>query len=312
MITQKTSNTHSARGGKIGWPCCLVSIWLGLQLLCAASTAVGGDTGLIWRVSNGSHQSYLLGALHFADSSFYPLPEHILQAYHDSEVLLVEVDERSVSPEQQQGLIVKHGHYPAGQSLSQQLKPATLAQIKQLLAEFQLPLASVEHYRPGLLAVSIAALQAQRLGYHAEQGLDNYFMQKARYRKPIRQIENFEFQMALLRAMPEDDASLQASFKGMKGYAEQWHGMMAAWKHGDAHRLYQIAIGDSLAEHPELEVFYDTLFFQRHLRMVAATKDCIERQEVCFIVVGAGHLVGEQGMLQILKQQGYQLQQLRP
>lgn len=281
-----------------------------LLCLCAQAYAAP-STGLIWEIRKGEQTSYLLGSVHFANAKLYPLSPAILKAYERSGVLLVEVDESTLSAEAQQALLMQYGLYPDGKSLRTEMSADTLAVIETQLAEFQIPLAQVERYRPGMLAVTLASMQAAKLGYSAEQGIDRYFMQKARYKKPIRQLEDFASQMALLGDLPEEDALVRDSFENMDDYNEMWHGMMRTWREGDAQGIYELAIAEPLREFPRLERFYEQLFFQRHPRMLAGIEECFSRREICFVVVGAGHAVGPRGLVADLKRKGYSVRQIK-
>lgn len=287
--------------------CLVLQIWLGFVLNVAAQDVVG----LAWHYQSGTHEGYLLGSVHFADSSFYPLPAAILNAYESARELVVEVDDSLVSADEQQRLLQRFGLYPEGQSLATQLSKSTLTHISKLLAEFNLTLSDVNNYRPGMLAITLTALQAGKLGYSAEQGLDRYFMQKARYRKRVTQIETFQSQMALLAQLPESDALLRDSFENMADYAQQWNATMEAWKAGDGLALYNATIGAALAEHPDLKPYFDVLFFDRHPKMLNVAQQCALQDRGCFIVVGAGHLVGPNGLVRALRDNGYQLTQLK-
>lgn len=286
----------------------LIVLW---AWLLVASLSVAASTGLLWEVRKGDQISYLLGSVHFADADLYPLSPKILQAYEQSQTLLVEVDDSTLSMEAQQALLMQYGLYPAGKSLRTELSGETLKVIENLLSEFEIPLAQVERYRPGMLAVTLASLQAAKLGYSAEQGIDRYFMQKARYKKTIRQIEDFAMQMALLAELPEEEALVRDSFENMDDYEAMWSAMMQSWKSGDADALYQAAIGEPLQEFPKLAPFYDKLFFDRHPRMVEHVEGCFANKEICFVVVGAGHMVGPRGLVADLKKRGYQLKQIK-
>lgn len=269
------------------------------------------NIGLAWHYEKDGRSGTLLGAVHFADSSFYPMPPKIMAAYAKARTLVVEIDEAQLSPEQQQQLIFKYLRYPAGKSLYSELSPKTLALLRALLAEFKLSLDSFAGFRPAMAVLQLTALQAQRLGYSAEQGLDRYFMQKARFNKRIEQIESFEAQMALLTQLPEDDEPLQDSFSNMQAYDEQWHASMNAWKQGDPDALYEATIGSALQQYPELEAFFEILFYERHGAMLDAAEACISQDKGCFYVVGAGHLVGERGLVADLKKLGYRVEQLK-
>lgn len=266
---------------------------------------------LFWTYEKDGQQGYLLGSVHFANESFYPLDTKVLEAYERSSVLVVEVDEQTVSEDERHRLIATHGFYPNNKTLRDHLSPQTLSIIESLLKDFGMPLETVKNYQPGLLAITITALQAEKLGYHADQGIDQYFMQKARYKKQIRQIEDFAFQMALLTNLPADDRILHDSFKDMQDYKATWAAMMTAWKRGDGEELYKQAIGDPLKDYPQLEEFFNILFFDRHPRMVKSANQCVKNKETCFIVVGAGHMLGRKGIVAELLRQGYRVSQLK-
>ena len=269
------------------------------------------NIGLAWAYEKDGRSGTLLGSVHFADSSFYPLPGPIMEAYERSATLVVEVDDALVSPEQQQALMSQYGLYPKGETLLDHISIETLKSISPLLREFGLNLEQIKSYRPGMLAIQLTALQAQKLGYTANQGLDRYFMQKARYKKRIEQIETFASQMALLAELPEDDDLLRDSFSNMQRYDEQWRATMMAWKRGDSQGLYDATIGAALAEFPELDDYFEVLFFDRHPKMLEVAEQCVTEDKRCFIVVGAGHLVGERGLVKALRESGYELTQLR-
>lgn len=279
----------------------IISLCLPLQNLNAE---------LFWTYEKNGQQGYLMGSVHFANDSFYPLDKKILAAYERSSVLVVEVDETTVSENEQQRLIAENGFYKNNKTIHDQLSSKTLKVIEGLLKEFGLNLEAVKNYKPGLLAITIAALQAEQLGYKAEQGIDVYFMQKARYKKPIRQIEDFAFQMNLLTNLPTDDAILHDSFKDMSDYKATWTAMMSAWKQGDGDELYNQAIGDPLSDYPSLAPFFDVLFFDRHTRMTNSVSECVTNKETCFIVIGAGHMLGEKGIVAELLRQGYRVTKL--
>lgn len=291
---------------RLGWRIVLtVSVLTMAQLVVAQE-----NTGLVWKVTKGENSLYLFGSVHFANQSFYPLPKVVMDAYQSSRLLVVEVDDALVTQEEQAALMQRYGEYPPGKNLVTELSAETLSVISVLLSEFEVPLEAVQQFRPGMLAITLTALQAAKLGFHAEQGLDRYFLQKARYHKPIRQIETFASQMALLRSLPEEDKIVRESFANMKDYKSQWTSTMDAWKKGDAAALYDATIGSALEKHPELMPYFKRLFFDRHEQMVTEAESCIREDEKCFIVVGAGHLVGPEGLVSALAQKGYKLERL--
>ncbi len=55
---------------------------------------------------------------------------------------------------------------------------------------------------------------------------------------------------------------------------------------------------------------YEKLVYQRNRRMTAKIEDLLRSKDTCFIVVGAGHLVGKKGIVELLKTKGYSVEQM--
>jgi uncharacterized protein len=283
---------------------CVVGIF---ALAVPASQAQ--DRGLAWRIALDGVEAYAVGALHLADQSFYPLNPNIISAFDKSDVLLVEVDDLLVTTEHKQALLQKYAFYPNNEDIYGHLPEQIIDQIRAMLASFGLNIDMVKNYRPGMIGVTLSALQAQALGYSAQYGLDAYFLDRARYKKKIQEIETFESQMQLLAELPSGEQVLRDAFFDMADYEHTWSVMMNSWKRGDAKALYQVAIGDALQDFPSLAPYYEMLFFERNVTMAQALKGCM-KQAQCFMVVGAGHLVGPRGLLDLMEQEGAKITQL--
>lgn len=278
-----------------------------------AAVAQAENRGLAWELNSqdGSQRAYLVGAMHLANASFYPLNAKVLDGFKQSDVLLVELDETKVEPETQQRLLEQHAYYPEGEHYRDHMSQALFDQIDVMFASLGVEEASevFGRYKPGLLGVTLAALQAQVLGYSAQYGIDSYFLEKARFSKKIEELESFEFQIRLITELPSGEQSFSDALLNMADFESEWRGLEAAWKSGNANELYRLAIGDGLRDFPSLAEYYDLLFFQRNVRMAEHIEQCALKR-VCFMVVGAGHLVGPKGIVDLLEQKGFILKQM--
>ena len=164
-------------------------------------------------------------------------------------------------------------------------------------------------YKPGLLGVTLAAVQAQALGYSAQYGIDSYFLEKGRFHKKVEELESFEFQISLIADLPSDDKTFGDALLNMADFQTEWRGLENAWKEGNADELYRLAIGDGLKDFPGLAEYYDLLFFKRNIQMAQKIAQCVQG-ELCFVVVGAGHLVGPKGLVDLLERKGFVLTQM--
>ncbi|WP_020406182.1 TraB/GumN family protein [Hahella ganghwensis] len=285
---------------------------LGIVLLSLATTiwaAENSKKGLFWKAESSAGTAYLLGAIHLGNDSFYPLRADIMSAYEESPVLLVEMDDQAIPVQEQQKIMMETVAYPPGESLQQHVGAETMSAIQKRLDEFGVPLQAVQQFRPGFVAMMLASVQAMRLGYIPEKGIDFHFMGLARGKKPILQMETFRQQMEFMTAIPEDDEAIRETIEQMDDYAEMWEEMQAAWVTGDADRMYRVAIADPLEESPEAAPIYDVLFYQRNGPMADSVQQCVKEHKTCFVVVGAGHLVGDGSVVEALTEKGFSVRQ---
>ena len=83
--------------------------------------------------------------------------------------------------------------------------------------------------------------------------------------------------------------------------------MIGAWREGNNDKLEKMFIADMQAEAPEL---YDSLLLQRNLNWIPQIESMLRDADTEFVLVGAAHLVGDQGLLELLSQKGFQVKQL--
>ena len=83
--------------------------------------------------------------------------------------------------------------------------------------------------------------------------------------------------------------------------------MISAWRTGDSAQLSKVFVEDMKEETPEL---YDSLLYQRNLRWIPQIDQMLQDPDTEFVLVGAAHIVGEKGLLDLLAQKGYEIEQL--
>ena len=223
---------------------------------------------------------------------------------------MVEMDDKKLSLIEQQKVLTKYATYPAGESIRNHLSEKTLKILETELSRLGLPLGQLENFKPGFIMLTAAAVQAIQLGYKPELGIDQHFLTQARGKKQILEIESFQQQIQMLDELPVDEESVMETFSTMKGNEAIWKALVQAWIEGDDQTIYQEAIAKPLAETPKVKPLYDLLFFKRNEKMASATAECVETHKLCFVVVGAGHLVGPGGIVDLLKNKAKKIQRL--
>jgi uncharacterized protein YbaP (TraB family) len=233
------------------------------------------------------------------------------EAYRRSDELVVEVDVTRLRPEEMIALIERHATLAPPRTLRDVLSPSVLARLEAYLTERGAPMAGVERFKPWFVSFMVAQLELQAVGYEIELGVDHVLMERANAQKPIVELETAASQLQMLDRLP---ASLQElMLKDILARVDHFAGEVAelvdAWKSGDEARLEELVFSP-LAQFPELEVFYDLVFFQRNERMTEQLAELVGDGKTRLVVLGAGHMVGSRGIPRQLGDLGYRVRRV--
>lgn len=290
-----------------------------LQLASISAAVASEDRGLFWRVQSPTATVYLLGSIHYADASFYPLRDTIMAAFDASQALVVEVDINAIDPREYQQLMATKGMYAGNETLRDHVSAKTYTRLQRALEKLGLPIASVEKQKPGMVAMLLTSLLVQRMGYSAELGIDQHFLSAAhdpdkRKQKTILELESFQAQMKLLLDMPKPELLLQSTLDSVEEAEQLVDELITTWKRGNVERMEALLISEALEAYPEFSELYEALFYRRNATMLKKINSYLsttnKQRNSYFVVVGAGHLMGERGIVQMLEKQGYRTERL--
>lgn len=269
-----------------------------------------GSPLLMWKVSSKSNSAYVLGSVHLGDKSLYPLPSVIENAFANSSVLIVEVDMTKVNQLELQQLMLTAGSYPAGDSLFKHIAPETRAKLSDFLSGYGIPPEAFARFRPWLASLMLEILPMTSSGMNPDQGLDMYFMNKAGD-KPIEQLEDAAWQIKLYAQYPESDPDkiLSRSIAQAKIANQTMEKFETYWTQGAAGKIEALTESLSADETKEEKAFSRRLREDRNPHMAARLEKCLHSSESCFMVVGAAHVIGHEGIVQLLQARGYKVEQ---
>lgn len=267
-----------------------------------------------WEVRSGDNIVYLLGTIHVGKSDFYPLPDAIESAFQNSDVLALEVD-----PGDQQAALtaVMSAMYAPPDNIENHLAPSVLSRVVHVSAAYGIPFEQLRQMKPYLLMFTLTTLEYARLGYVAQQGLEAHFAQRARTGgKRITSLESMSQQMQMLdRLSPElQTAMLQISVDEIANgeVAALVAKMVDAWRSGNIEvldavlRVEERKLDDALASE-----FHERFLTERNLNMTQQIEAMLRSDEREFVAIGALHMVGDDGIVKILRDRGYQVKALR-
>lgn len=284
---------------------------LGLALKKRLNVDDGDRPTLLWRFTNKKTVVYVGGSLHGFKASLYPLPDAFEEAYESSDQLILEVNLADVTQRQLFELRQKYTLLPDGQTLDDVLPPEVLLDTKRLVESIGVPWEALKQLTPASLTVELTQAMMMIQGLLPTQGLDQYFLQRAlQGRKPIGELESIEFQFALLQRMPTD---LQAenSEVAVKELKDSFTQLLDAWYVADTDKVWELLNQES-KKSPELKTFMHQVFEERNHGMAARIADLLKgRKKTYMVLVGAGHLAGDEGIIRLLKDKGFKGVQLR-
>ena len=290
--------------------------WLLAALLLAfgAQQAVAQSPLFLWKVSSNAGDVYLLGSIHLAKPDMYPLDPRIEEAFRASDNVVVEVDVGGTGAAEQQALALQMGVYSDGSTVKDHLSPEAFARFQSFLEERSLPLAVFQAFRPWMSAATLQVLEMQRVGFDAEIGIERHFLRLAEQQdKVVHELETADFQLRMLAEMPDEmqELFLISTINEYESFAERIDEMIASWKVGDSTVLANMLL-DDYREKPEMRPLYQRILIDRNLGMAQKIVDMLEGGGKWFVIVGAAHLVGEQGLVEMLRQDahGFQVTQV--
>ncbi len=281
-----------------------------LLLFLSNTSQAQQDKGFIWEVSGVSGKVHLLGSLHFANANFYPLRKEIQQAFLKSNNLVVEVDVNKIDPQTVQRLLIEKGTYSSFDTLENHVSAKTYQRILQYFQQRNIPPTLFDKYKPGMLVMALTSMELEKMGMSPDFGIDLYFTEQARGKKQILELETLNDQLDLLLNLDDSDQLLMQTLDEFKDYPKLTRTLIKAWKTGDTKLLKRLLIDKPLQEYPESKSTFDKMITRRNYQMVAKITDYLKTGDSYFIVVGAGHMVGKQGIIDLLEQNGFQVNQL--
>ncbi|MDH3586001.1 MAG: TraB/GumN family protein [Gammaproteobacteria bacterium] len=284
----------------------LALLWL-LPALALADSA--GHPVTMWMAEGTSNRVYLLGSVHLLRAQDHPLPQVIDNVYDDAETLYMELDMDDLDPLLMQSTINRLGMLDDGTSLRDVMGDDLYAEAMTVATELDIPLEMLERTEPWFAAITIEQLALARIGFNPSYGVEMHLLQKAtRDGKAILGFESVEQQLAYLDGLSLDAQRelLMQTLTESATIREIMDDLILAWRSGDIDYLEQTLLED-VSGYPEL---YDTIVANRNRLWVDTIDELLQQGEDYLVVVGALHLVGEDGLPQLLEQRGVRILQM--
>ena len=293
---------------------------LSIAYLLALALVLGAGSGqfaelsaqeksFLWKAQGGENTVYLLGSIHLLKRDSAALKPLVQEVFSMSTRLVFEIDLLTEGPAKFQQLLMQKGVNLDGQLLAQQMSPETYELAKQKANALGIDIKLLAPLKPWVVALTMVVIQLQKLGYDPSLGIDHQLAQRAKQEnKPVSGLETAEFQMDIFNELtaPQQDMFLRQSLLEMDQLEKAVDDMVGAWNSGDVARGERLFL-ESMRAYPELK---DKLIDARNRRWIPQIEQLLKQNQTVLVVVGTAHLVGKSGVIELLKDRGYKLEQM--
>lgn len=293
------------------WPCVRAAVFgaFATAILVAAMPAGAADSDpqpAMWVVRDADSTIYLLGTFHAVKPGTNWRTEKIDAALAASEEIWTEVNGMTDPETQRQieALVLKHGLDPQ-HPLSSKLSPADADRLKEIIKDYGIDAAATEMMRPWLVALTLGMAPAMGAGYDMEHGADYVLEAEARAaHKSQKGFETAEQQVMIFADLsPEDELGfLLQSLRNPTESKDIVDQLADAWITGDTETLDKLLLITMKAETPGL---FDAVFTRRNIAWSRQLAAVMQGAGTSFVAVGAGHLVGDDGLPALLADMGF-------
>jgi uncharacterized protein YbaP (TraB family) len=267
------------------------------------------EKSFLWQLRSDKGDIYILGSIHLLKRENYPLNPAIERAFDSAKKLVFEIDLKGADSETVQRLTLEKGLQRDGKTLQQNISAETYSLAAKRAQELGVDIRALSPLKPWVVALTMASLQLQKLGFDPNSGVDRYLASRAKVAgKPIAGLETAAFQIALMDQLSAGDqeSMLRQSLREMDLLDKGLDRIVRAWAAGDVHGLEKLLL-DAMREYPAV---HQKIIVDRNRRWLPEIERIIKQGESALVVVGAAHLVGKEGVIELLKARGYTLEQM--
>ena len=291
----------------------LLGIALALSALPAHASSTPVESGapvpLLWKVSDADNSVYLLGSFHVLRSTDYPLSADVDAAFEDAARVVFEVTPDELASPDIGARTLQLARFEPGRQLSSVLPAGARERLDATLQARGASFSQFDAFEPWFVTLSMVMELSQSAGLRADHGLDQHLMRRAAEAgKPIAGLETLQAQLTALDSTPMDEqvAGLAELIDAPEKMREAVDNLHSAWRAGDAARLDRISRAEMRAKTPGT---YRLLNVDRNLAWLPQVRAILDGPgtDNVLIVVGAMHLLGEDGLVEMLRDAGYRI-----
>ncbi len=277
---------------------------IALALLPGAAARADGQH-VFWEVAGRHNTVYLLGSVHVLHADDHALPPVTEAAYADAEVLVEEMDPFAASGDMPGAEVHALQFLPGGQTLAPLLGAELNARLGTVAKSLGLDPDQLDGMQPWYVATQIILQRQMKAGFTPEDGVDYQIAVRARRdAKPIVGLETVAEQLGFFARMSMQEQRQFLADSLDDDDQQELRELTEAWRRGDLAAL-EADLAQSMAELPEL---FGKVVVQRNRNWLPRIEQMLaDPTQDYLIVTGALHMVGPQGLVELLRARGYHI-----
>lgn len=277
------------------------------QLFGESNSTSVDSKNFLWKVHGGKSELYILGSIHVGNKSLYPLNPLAEETFQKCDRLALEIE---FSPENlllMQSGMMKNSQYKAPKTIDEDFSKEE----QEILASWMdkaMPKSLWGRMRPWMQFILISTMQAQAAGLSDFLGIDLYFYKKAlAQKKKVLELESTQFQLDLIINLPQVKKLLLESCKYSEEKAKsEMMRLLNCVKAGDNDELIKV-FQELKAMAPAM---YKAMLTDRNIKMTEKVMEWMKHEKSTFVIMGAAHTIGEDGVITLLKSKGIKVERL--
>jgi uncharacterized protein YbaP (TraB family) len=260
---------------------------------------------LLWEISGKglSKSSYLFGTIHMIPSKDFNLSSKLNEAFDKSDLVVFEIDLNEMTDFSSLLPLMMKSFMP-DQKLSELVTQEEYLMIEDYFEKKGLPIILLERIKPMFLYALLSGdMFADATSYEVQ------LWEKANnLNKKTKGLETAEFQMSIFDSIPYPVQAklLVQSIKDQRNNEDEFENMIQLYKQEDIEKLYDLITKET----QDLGSFNELMVFGRNRNWIPQIENMMMQGSV-FFAVGAGHLAGKEGLIELLKNKGYTLKPLK-
>lgn len=281
--------------------------WLFALCLLGSVTARAGSP--VWAIHGDHNTVYLAGSVHLLKAEDSSLPPGFERAYKGSKAIVMELAIDKIDPMATAQWMMENGMLKEGTTLRAEIGDERYGRVSKEAARLGIPMEAADMLQPWVLGLQLVEMQYMQLGFDPQKGVEQQLEHKAQADgKPISGLETMDEQLGVLQGMSKSDQArfLDMTVTEMHDVEGETQSVVTAWRSGDAAKLAAL-LSDEYRSFPNL---YKALVTERNKRWVPQIEKLLHGNQDVFVVVGALHLVGDGGLLELMRHDGYKAEQL--